>query len=466
MAFSKLLIVGLDSAAPALIFDRWRAEMPTLSGLMARGAYGRMLSTNPPITVPAWTAMMSSHDPGELGVYGFRNRKDHSYDGYSFANASQVKVPRLWDWLGRAGKHAVVLGVPQTYPPSPINGEMVTCFLTPSTKSEYTHPPALKAEVERVTDGYVLDVEDFRTADKTNLLKRVYEKTNKHLTLAKHLLKTRPWDFFMLVEMGLDRIHHGFWSHMDPAHHKYEKGNPFESAILDYHRHIDRELAEILALCPPDTLVLVVSDHGSKKMDGGICFNEWLMREGYLTLTDPPSKPTPIGRATIDWSRTKAWGDGGYYGRLFMNVKGREPSGTIAPGDYERVRNDLIAGIEAITDPDGRNIGSKAYRPEDIYRTVNGVAPDLIVYFGDLDWRSVGAVGMGSIYTFENDTGPDEANHDWHGIFVLSTNGAEPPLRGALPDVSIYDVAPTLLHLLGQPVPAGLAGKPLAQLVA
>jgi predicted AlkP superfamily phosphohydrolase/phosphomutase len=92
---------------------------------------------------------------------------------------------------------------------------------------------------------------------------------------------------------------------------------------------------------------------------------------------------------------------------------------------------------------------------------VNGVAPDLIVYFGDLDWRSVGAVGMGGIHTFENDTGPDEANHDWHGIFVLSTAGAEPPLRGPLPDVSIYDVAPTLLRLLGQAVPDGLAGRPL-----
>ena len=92
---------------------------------------------------------------------------------------------------------------------------------------------------------------------------------------------------------------------------------------------------------------------------------------------------------------------------------------------------------------------------------MNGVAPDLIVYFGDLDWRSVGAVGMGGIHTFDNDTGPDEANHDWYGIFVLSTAGAPAPLRGALPDVSIYDVAPTLLHLLGQPVPDGLAGRPL-----
>jgi predicted AlkP superfamily phosphohydrolase/phosphomutase len=461
MAFRKLLIVGLDSAAPALVFDRWRDELPTLAGLIARGAHGRMRSTHPPITVPAWTSMMSSRDPGELGFYGFRNRKDHSYDGYAFANSAQVKVPRLWDRLGAAGLHSVVLGVPQTYPPSPIQGEMVSCFLTPSTQSKYTHPPELKDEVERVTGGYLLDVDDFRTADKAALLRRVYDKTDKHLTLAKHLLRTRPWDFFMLVEMGVDRIHHGFWSHMDPAHHKYEAGNPFEHAILDYYRHVDRELAEILSLCPPETLVLVVSDHGAKKMDGGICFNEWLMREGYLTLSTTPTKPTPLAKVPIDWGRTKAWGDGGYYGRLFMNVRGREPSGTIDARDYERVRTDLIAAIEGITDPDGRPIGSKACRPEDLYRAVNGVAPDLIVYFGDLDWRSVGAVGTGGIHTFENDTGPDEANHDWHGIFVLSTTSGEPPLKGRLPDVSIYDVAPTLLALLGLEVPDELAGRAL-----
>jgi predicted AlkP superfamily phosphohydrolase/phosphomutase len=405
--------------------------------------------------------MMSSHDPGELGIYGFRNRKDHSYDGYAFANSSLVKVPRLWDWLGKAGLHSIVLGVPQTYPPSPVHGEMVTCFLTPSTQSTYTYPGALKAEVERVTDGYVLDVDDFRTADKAGLLERVYVKTRKHLALAKHMVRTRPWDFCMLVEMGVDRIQHGFWSYMDPAHHKYEPGSPYEAAILEYYRYVDGEVAELLDACPRDTLVLIVSDHGAKKMDGGICFNEWLQREGYLRLGESPKKPTPIGKVPIDWSHTKAWGDGGYYGRLFMNVRGREPSGTVDPKDYEKVRSDLIAGIEAIADPQGRNIGSRAYRPEDIYRKVNGVAPDLLVYFGDLDWRSVGAVGMPGIHTFENDTGPDEANHDWHGIFVLSTNGAAPPLLGALDDVSIYDIAPTLLRLLGQNIPDGLAGRPL-----
>src|SRR5207245_3751423 len=113
------------------------------------------------------------------------------------------------------------------------------------------------------------------------------------------------------------------------------------------------------------------------------------------------AKPTPIGRVPIDWGATRAWGDGGYYGRCFLNVRGREPSGTIDPADYERVGSGLIAGIEAITDAAGRHIGSTAYRPEDIYRAVNCLAPDLIVSFGDLDWRSVGAVGIGGSHTFD-----------------------------------------------------------------
>jgi predicted AlkP superfamily phosphohydrolase/phosphomutase len=457
----KVLVVGWDSAPPHLVFDAFRGEMPTLSALMERGAWGRLVSTNPPITVPAWTAMMTSKDPGQLGCYGFRNRKDHSYDAYAFANASHVKEPRLWDVLGRTGKRSIVLGVPQTYPPRPIVGDMVTCFLTPSTKAAYTYPEALKAEVEAAADGYVLDVDDFRTADKHALLARVYAKTRKHWAVARHLAKTHPWDFFMLVEMGLDRLHHGFWSYMDPEHHKYEPGNPFETAIRDYYRHLDAELKSLLDLVPRDTIVLVVSDHGSKRMAGGICFNEWLIREGFLVLKDPPTTPTPIGKVAIDWSRTKAWGDGGYYGRLFMNVKGREPEGIVDPGDYERVRAELIAGIAAITDDQGRALGSRAFRPEEIYREVRGVAPDLIVYFGDLAWRSVGAVGMGGIHTFENDTGPDEANHDWFGVFVLAALDGASPLRGPLPDSSIYDVAPTILGLYGEPVPADMIGTSL-----
>lgn len=459
----KLLVIGLDCAAPQLVFEQWRDALSTLRSLMDGGAYGRLQSTHPPITVPAWAAMMSSREPGELGIYGFRNRKDYSYDGYTIANASAVRVDRIWDTLAQAGHPVILLGVPQTYPVKPIHGCVVSDFLTPSTRSPYTHPPELKAEVERVSDGYVFDVEDFRTPDKEALLKRVYAKTDKHFKVAKHLIATKPWDFFMLVEMGVDRIHHGFWSYMDPTHPKYTAGNPYEHAIRDYYRYVDRQVGELISLAPADTVVLVVSDHGAKKMDGGICFNEWLMQEGYLTLVSQPELPTSIDKVAIDWAKTQAWGDGGYYGRLFLNVKGREPQGTIPPQDYERVRQELIDKIAAITDPQGRPLNSKAYRPQELYRTVNGVPPDLIVYFGDLHWRSVGSVGMGSIYTFDNDTGPDEANHDWYGIFIMNDVGCAQGhvTPGAHGSLRLYDVAATIRNLFGLPPDPQAVGRSL-----
>ena len=457
----KVAIIGLDSMPPAYFFGKYRADMPNLARLMSKSLCARLESTNPPITVPAWTSMMSSKDPGQLGFYGFRNRKDHSYDGYQFANGNLVKEPLTWDLLGKHRKKSLLVGVPQTYPPRKIEGAMVTCFLTPSTKNEYTYPPELKAEVERVAGGYVLDVDDFRTPDKDDLLKRIYEKTRKHLAVAKHLSASRPWDFLMVVEMGVDRIHHAFWSYADPEHHKFVPGNPYETSLRDYYRFLDAQIGELIGGFPSDTILMVVSDHGSKKMDGGICFNEWLIREGYLVLAEQPDKPTPIGKAKIDWNRTRAWGDGGYYGRLFLNVRGREPQGTIEPSDYEKVRGELATKIEAITNPEGRNIGSKAFRPEDIYRNVNGVPPDLLVYFGDLDWRSVGSVGMGTVHTFDNDTGPDEANHDWHGIFMLydpSSPASEPDFAN-LPVFRIYDVAPTVLAAFGLPIPPDMIGE-------
>jgi len=457
----KVAVLGLDCAAPQLVFDQWREELPNLRQLMDAGRYGPLESTHPPITVPAWACMMSSRDPGQFGIYGFRNRKDHSYDGYALANASTLRHELVWDILGRAGKQVIVLGVPPSYPPRPVHGLLVGCFLTPSTKSAYTYPPEIKEEVERVAGGYVLDVEGFRTDDKDALLTRIYEKTRKHFAVAKHFLKTRPWDFFMMVEMGVDRIHHGFWKYMDPTHPKYVPGNPYEHAIREYYRYCDQEVGEILALLPGDTAVFVVSDHGAKKMDGGLCFNEWLLRKGYLTLESYPDRLTPIDRAAINWSRTKAWGDGGYYGRLFLNVKGREPQGIVAPTDYEKVRSDLIAEIEAIEDAEGRNIGSRAYRPEELYRECRGVPPDLMVYFGNLNWRSVGAVGLKTIYTFENDTGPDDANHDWHGIFIMRGPKTGKFPGGELQGVRIFDVAPTILRLFGLEPPPEMIGRSL-----
>ena len=206
-------------------------------------------------------------------------------------------------------------------------------------------------------------------------------------------------------------------------------------------------MGTLLELIPDDAITMVMSDHGARPMMGGLCFNDWLIQEQYLTLAEPVSEPTPIKDASIDWSRTIAWGDGGYYGRLFLNVKGREPQGIVEPANYEATRDELIAKLESAPGPDGQPLGTKVLKPQDVYPEVRGIAPDLIVYFGDLEWRSVGAVGNPSIYTYENDTGPDGANHDRDGIFIVKNAPGQP--MGEVSGWNLVDVGPTILSLYG-----------------
>jgi predicted AlkP superfamily phosphohydrolase/phosphomutase len=448
----RVMVIGLDCAAPQYVFDAWLDELPTIRSLVERGRWGILRSCDPPITVPAWSVMTSSHSPGSLGFYGFRNRKDHSYDQLAFADSRSVRVPRVWDILSTRGKDVIVLGVPQTYPPSRVNGAMVSCFLTPDTRtSRYTYPPELKDEIEQLVGHYMVDVENFRTDDKDRLLAEIEEMTEKRFRLAEHLLDTRPWDLFFMVEMGTDRIHHGFWRFTDHGHRLYEDGNPYEHAMLDYYKRLDTKIASLLRFADDDTAVLVVSDHGAKKMDGGICVNEWLRREGYLVLKEEPAEPTRLTPDMIDWSKTTAWGEGGYYCRLFLNVAGREPEGVVPAADYDRVRDAIKAKLEALGDDQGNPIGTVAHKPEELYGDPQGITPDLLVYFGNLDWRSIGLVGTETIHVFENDTGPDDANHAHEGLYILAADGVA---SGPGEEREIRDIAPTILALLGEkPLP-------------
>ena len=453
----RVMVIGLDCAEPQLVFDRWLDRLPNIRSIVQQGAYGPLRSCDPPITVPAWAVMTSSKKPGTLGVYGFRNRADHSYDKHVIANSTAIKVDRVWDILSRQGKQVILIGIPQTFPPMPVNGILVADFLTPDIKADYTYPTEFKSEVAKVVGEYLLDVREFRSDKKEAILNEIFEMTRKRFALARYLLTEKEWDYFMMVEIGVDRIQHAFWAYMDKTHRNYCPGNPFENAIFDYYQFVDAQIGELLKVADKDTTVFIVSDHGAQKMEGSVCVNEWLIREGYLTLFERPSVPTPFAKLNVDWSKTKAWGDGGYYSRISLNVRGREPRGIVEPSEYESLRTELIAKLEAIPDQNGQPIGTKVFRPEELYQQRNGVPPDLMVYFGNLAWRSAGTVGRSSVYTFENDTGPDDANHGQYGIFIVRPPAAKNGLK--LRDLEIQDIAPTILKILGVPIPSDMEGK-------
>lgn len=462
----RVAIIGLDCAAPELVFERWADELPNLSALRKRGLYGELESVIPAITVPAWSCMMSSKDPGTLGVYGFRNRKDHQYNLSMVANSDAIHEPRLWDILSKHDKRSIVLGVPGTYPPSPINGDMVSCFLTPSTDVDYTYPTSLKQDITHWVGDYMVDVKGFRTHEKKWLLEQLHIMTRKRFEVARQLLATRPWDFFMMVEIGVDRIHHGFWKDLDVNHRNHDPNSPFKNAIREYYHLVDREIGTLLQQFDEHTSVFIVSDHGAKNMDGGICINEWLIQEGYLVLASPPDTTNGVVKfenLNVDWSKTRAWGDGGYYGRLFINLKGREPQGIVEPAEYDSLRAEIMRKLEILGDENGQPIGTRCFTPEALYQNSRGVAPDILVYFGDLAWRSIGTVGWNSIHVFENDTGPDDANHAQQGMFIY--NDPQRDLGGQrLTGLHLMQIAPTVLQQFGIPIPFDMQKPPITEL--
>ena len=453
----KLLVIGLDCAAPDLLLGDDR--LTNVRRLMAAGCYGKLESVIPPITIPAWRCMVTSQDPGSLGVYGFRNRADHSYGRLEVVNSKSFKALTIWDYLAMEGKRSVLIGVPPSFPPPKVNGISVGCFLTPDpTTDTYTHPPEVANEIRELVGEYMVDVKGFRTDDKGWLRDQIFEMSRRQFTVVRHYLEHAQWDYFHFVNIALDRVHHGFWKFHDPRHVDYEPGTPYENVIRDFYLHLDEEIGRILELVDDDTLVLIVSDHGAQPLSGGFCVNEWLVKEGLLVLDEYPSEVTAFGKLRVNWEKTRVWSEGGYYARVFFNVQGREPTGVIPPSDYESFRDEMKTKFESTTGPDGAPLGTLVFKPNEIYREVRNVAPDLIVHFGALDWRSVGGVGYnGRIHVRENDTGPDDCNHAQFGTFVLAAPNV--PALGELTGVRLLDIAPSLLEAAGHEIPDSFQGR-------
>ena len=458
---NRCFVLGLDCLGPEVISPESLEELPNLKRLVAEGLSGPLESTLPPITVPAWSSMMSGRDPGELGVYGFKNRRSYDYGDLLFATSGMVRFPRLWDFVGQAGGQSIVIGVPQTSPPPPVQGVLISGFESEGVDladgAAFARPPEIAAEIRSVVGDYLFDVDNFRNIPRQEVLDKAYRMTEVRCRLMAHLLATRPWDFAMLCEIAPDRLHHCFWSDHDPKHRRHQPDSPYRTAIRDYYRFVDGWIGRLLEQMPPDCAFLVVSDHGAKAMDGGVCINELLRQAGWLTLREEPAEPGPLRPRDVDWSRTRAWGEGGYYARIFLNIQGREPQGILPFEQRDEARRELTALLGSIALPDGPTLSNRVVWPEHAFRAVRGLAPDLIVLFADLSWRSLGTIGHGRLWLVGNDTGVDEANHAQDGMYLLHGAGVSAGRRRA----SILDITPTLLDVLGLEAPGDLTGTSL-----
>ncbi len=430
-----------------------------MAEVLARSRYGTLRSVDPPITVPAWASMFTGADPGQLGLYGFRHRRPGSYLDQYMPTSRSVREPAVWDTLSRAGKRVCVLGMPPGYPPPHVNGVYLSDFLTPEHAADYVYPSSLRGEIEGAVGRPIFDVQ-FRSADRERIGRELIEMTQRHFALARELWSRESWDFFALHEIGPDRIHHALWKFFDPSHPRYEDSPTLRGLAEEYYARLDEEIGQLVDAVDPEVRLLFVSDHGSQSMTGCFCINDWLVRQGYLVLHgDPPPAGTPLEQTDVDWSRSRAWGAGGYYARIFLNLRGREPQGVVPPDEAEGVLRHLVRKLGEVRTPGGQTLGVDARLPFNTYTVVRGDAPDLMLYFGNLRWRSAGTLGHRSEFLTENDTGPDDAVHSFEGIYAVTVprGGA----TGPSPERSLLDIGPTVLRYYGLPERSDLAGRPI-----
>jgi len=283
--------------------------------------------------------------------------------------------------------------------------------------------------------------------------------TRQHFAILRHVIFTRAPAFAMIVDLGPDRLHHGALRAALPSHPLHDPGSPLVRAVGDYYALLDAEIEKTAACAGPDTTMLVVSDHGVQPLRGSVCVNEWLIREGYLCLLERPAPSTPLAACRVDWSRTRAFGEGGYHSRIFFNVAGRDPDGIVPPDRLGAECAELAARARDLRGPTRERLDTRAATPKELYGTArcNGFPPDLTIYWDRLGLRSAGTLGHDALYLAGSDGGPDDANHDFDGIFAIS--GAAAPRAGRVEGLRVEDVFSIAARALGIETPAGVAGR-------
>lgn len=510
---SKVLVIGLDGATFDLI-KPWAAEgyLPALSRLLRQGAHGSLRSTIPPMTAPAWTSFATGANPGKHRLYDWVAREPGTYR-FTPVTALDATIPTLYTLLSQAGRRVCTLNVPMTYPPVPVNGVMISGLPAPGTQNTITYPATLYEEIVAATGDYILYPDPGQAYSDSGVdafLECLYRCTDGRIRVFDHLYGREAWDFGMVVFNGTDTICHALWKYMDGEHplHDQRRYNKYGTAIRDYYRYLDTYLGRVLDTLEKDTTLLVMSDHGFGPFHKFIHVNNWLIREGFMNLGLGISSRTKqalfrrgftpmnvyntlmqlglgslkrevvrgqgqgllkalfLSFADVDWGRTVAYSLGNV-GQIYLNVAGREPLGCVTPGPaYERIREEIIERLYTLRDPEtGHQVVETVYRREEIYSGDQlEQAPDILFLPRRLEYFGFGEYEFGSHRVIERMKRGISGTHRMDGVFLAYGAAIEPGVT--VDDARIIDLAPSILHLMGLPVPAYMDGRVLAEICA
>ncbi|HJW83480.1 MAG TPA: alkaline phosphatase family protein [Anaerolineae bacterium] len=499
----QLLIIGLDGATLDLI-KPWAAEgkLPALARLMQSGASGPLESTLPPVTSPAWPSFMTGKNPGKHGVFDFIRPRAGAFE---MVNASQIDGKLVWEILSDAGCSVGVLNVPITYPPRQVNGYMVPGLLSPD-QGVSTYPADLLKSYRAELGRYRItpDVQ-FSPGQEDEFIADIHDLIDAQLRYALLLAKDRPTDVLMMHFLASDNASHALWRYMDTTHPRYAASLSarYGAALLMVYQHLDTAVQLLTSNVQPHNTV-VMSDHGFGPLHRTVNLNMLFLEAGLMHLkpkaltrlryalfkrgltprgvyrlleklglqnltakVSRQARNQVVGKflsfEDVDWARTMCYSMG-HVGQVYLNLKGREPEGSVEPNDYLAARQKVIDALTALRDPaTGRPLVDRIIpREEAASGPYLDRAPDLHLIldaYRAIAFPLFAADGQVISQQIRGDSGC----HRLHGVFVASGPAFA---RGAVEGARIIDLAPTLLHVLGVPVPADMDGRVLVEVLA
>jgi predicted AlkP superfamily phosphohydrolase/phosphomutase len=509
---SKVLVIGLDGGTLDLV-EPWakQGKLPVLAGMMESGKFGRLRSVIPVLSSAAWASFMTGMNPGKHGLIDFVRREKNSYR-LRLLNRTHMRGASLWQMLSEQGHKVGVLNVPMTYPPEEVNGFIVSGLGTPDFKP-FTFPQDLGDEL--LNRGYVVNKRVvFKPGNEDAFIREAHQIADQTTGTALRLMREKEWDFFMLVYRDTDEMPHFFWRHMDPNHpaHDPKSDLRYKDAILEYYQNLDTAIGKLVEAAGPDTTTLIISDHGMGPLYKDVLLNEWLRQNGYLETISSQAQLQGTGRFlaglgltrtnisstlrrtglgslenrikdllgdrieilprtpradfpdAIDWTRTRAYSFG-YHGQIYINLAGREPGGIVAPGEeYVQLCQQIKLELRALVDPtDGAPVVDAIYDRDEIFSgPCEEYAPDLTVVMRDLSFITRKGYEFGDQpgKIFSAPQTGESGSHRYLGMLIM--NGPQVD-QGSLPasDPVLYDLAPTILHLLDSPIHTEMDGNVL-----
>ncbi|QSG03759.1 alkaline phosphatase family protein [Natranaeroarchaeum sulfidigenes] len=419
----RVAFFGIDGVPYSLLADRFD-EFENLAAIAEEGGAGPIDSIVPPESSACWPSLTTGKNPGKTGVYGFQDREVGSYDTY-VPMGRDVQAERVWDVAQDNDRKATVMNVPVTFPPQRNVQRMVSGFLSPGI-DKAAYPDELADYLQGIDYRIDANAKLGHSEDKSEFIENAHETLDRRFEAFSHYLEQDDWDLFFGVFMTTDRVNHFLFE-------DYERDGEYKEEFLDFYRKLDDYLGQLREMLGDDVTMAVASDHGFTTLDYEVHLNAWLQQEGWLSFED--DEHDELGDIADD---TRAYSL--IPGRIYLNLEGREPRGSVPEDEYEAVRGELKAELEALEGPDGNPVAERVVEKEDAFRgDHDDIAPDLVVIPNHGYDLKAGFKGHDEVFG----TGPRNGMHTF-GNASLFIDHPEAEIK----DADLLDITPTILDLL------------------